>query len=338
MTPLLVHAVVPPERVGLTALRIRQPLAALARLPGIECRIGEASGFLPDRRPMAKILLMQRRMLSLADARLLLRPLIDLGYVLVMELDDHPARRAGYAEASFLGLRAMHGLQTTTEPLAAVLRQYNPTVGIFANQVETLPPLHLGEGPVTLFFGALNREADWAPLMPALNRQLARRPEVRVEVVHDRAFFDALAVANKRFTPTCAYPDYLDLLSQADICLMPLVDNAVNRCKSDVKFIEAAAAGAAALASPTVYAGTIIEGETGMLFDGPEAFEAKLSTLLDRPDLRRRLASAAHDYVRRERLLAGHIARQAEWYRYLCARREPLATELSARAPELALS
>ncbi len=70
MTPLLVHAVVPPERVGLTALRIRQPLAALAQLPDIECRIDEAAGFPVDRRPMAKILLMQRRMLSSqADAR-----------------------------------------------------------------------------------------------------------------------------------------------------------------------------------------------------------------------------------------------------------------------------
>jgi hypothetical protein len=141
MTPLLVLAVVPPEQVGLTALRIRQPLAALARLPGIECRIDEAGGFPADRRPMAKILLMQRRMLTLTDARGLVRPLIDAGYVLVMELDDHPARRAGYAEANFFGLRAMHALQTTTEPLAQVLREHNPRVEVFANQIETLPPL-----------------------------------------------------------------------------------------------------------------------------------------------------------------------------------------------------
>jgi hypothetical protein len=179
MTPLLVHAVVPPERVGLTALRIRQPLAALARLPGIECRIDEAAGFRPDRRVMAKILLMQRRMLNLADARLLLRPLIDAGYAIVMELDDHPLRRAGYAEADFLGLRVMHALQTTTEPLAQVLRQYNPMVGVFANQIETLPPLRRREGPASLFFGALNREADWYRMICAsrvlLTAELAAR-------------------------------------------------------------------------------------------------------------------------------------------------------------------
>jgi glycosyltransferase involved in cell wall biosynthesis len=335
MIPLLVHAVVPPERVGLTALRIRQPLAALARLPGIECRIDQASGFLPDRRPMAKILLMQRRMLGLADAGRLVRPLIDAGYILVMELDDHPARRAGYAEANFLGLRAMHGLQTTTEALAAVLRQYNPTVGVFANQIDSLPPLRPRKGPAALFFGALNREADWAPLMPAVNRQLARRPEARVEVVHDRAFFDALTITNKRFTPTSPYGAYLNLLAGADVCLMPLLDNTVNRCKSDVKFIEAAAAGAAALASPVVYAGTIREGETGLLFDSAGTFEAKLSALLDRPDLRQRLATAAHDYVRRERLLTAHVIRQADWYRLLCAERIQLTAELAARAPEL---
>ena len=232
----------------------------------------------------------------------------------------------------------MHALQTTTEPLAEVLRQYNPTVGVFANQIEALPPLRHRGSPTTVFFGALNREDDWPPLLPALNRQLSRRPEVKVEVVHDRAFFDALETANKHFTPTCPYAAYLDLLARADICLMPLSDNAVNRCKSDVKFIEAAASGAAALASPTVYAGTIQDGETGLLFDEPGAFEAKLSALLDRPDLRQRLATAAHDYVRRERLLAAHIARQADWYRLLCAERIQLTAELAVRAPELALS
>ena len=214
---------------------------------------------------------------------------------------------------------------------------YNPTVEVFANQIETLPPLRKQEGTACLFFGALNRENDWAPLMPALNRQLSRRPEVRVEVVHDRAFFDALTTENKRFTPTSPYGAYLELLASADICLMPLSDNAVNRCKSDVKFIEAACAGAAALASPTVYAETIRDGETGLLFENPEVFETKLCALLDQPDLRQRLAAAAHDYVRRERLLAGHIARQAEWYRMICASRVQLTAELAARAPELVL-
>jgi len=52
---------------------------------------------------------MQRRMLNLAEARRLVPAMIESGYVLVMEIDDHPGRRAGYGEGNFLSFRAMHG-------------------------------------------------------------------------------------------------------------------------------------------------------------------------------------------------------------------------------------
>jgi len=335
MSALLIHALAPPERGGLTDLRIRQPLAALARLPGIECRIDEAAGFAADRRPIAKVLLMQRRMLTLADARRLVPAMIEAGYVLVMEIDDHPGRRAGYGEGNFLSFRAMHGVQTTTEPLAEILRPHNPTVAVFANQLAKLPPFRSRQGAPAIFFGALNREADWAPIMPALNRQLARYPDVRVEVVHDRAFFEALATANKRFTPTCPYPRYLEIMAGTDIALMPLQDNPVHRCKSDVKFIEAASAGAVALASPTVYEATLRDGETGLLFLDSDTFERRLAALLDQPALRSRLALAAYDYVRKHRMLADHVGRQAAWYRWLADNRAELTAKLAARATEL---
>ncbi len=330
MSELLVHALASPERMGLTALRIREPLAALARLPGVECRFEEPRRFVADPRPIAKILLLQRRILSLGQARALV-PLIRAGYALVMEIDDHPGRRAGYGENDFLSFRAMHGVQTSTEPLAEVLRSHNPSVGVFANQIATLPPWRERQGPPAIFFGALNREADWAPIMPALNRQLALRPGVRIEVMHDRAFFEALATANKRFAETSPYPVYLEALGRADIALLPLTDNAINRCKSDAKFIEAAAAGAAVLASPVVYEASVRDGETGLIFHSPGDFETRLGEMLDRPALRRRLAAGAYDYVRGQRLLAQHIGRQAEWYRSLCAQRAQLTAALAAR-------
>lgn len=335
MSVLLIHALASPERGGLTDLRIRQPLAALARLPGVECRIDETSGFAADRRPIAKVLLMQRRMLNLADARHLVSAMIEAGYVLVMEIDDHPGRRAGYGEGNFLSFRAMHGVQTTAEPLAEVLRAHNPTVAVFANQLANLPPLRSRQGSPTIFFGALNREADWAPIMPSLNRLLARYPGVRVEVVHDRAFFEALATVNKRFTPTCPYIRYLEIMAGTDIALIPLQDNPVNRCKSDVKFVEGASAGAVALASPTVYEATLHDGETGLLFGDPDAFERQLGALLDQPALRWRLSLAAYDYVRKHRMLADRIGRQAAWYRWLADNRAELTAKLAARAAEL---
>lgn len=116
---------------------------------------------------------------------------------------------------------------------------------------------------------------------------------------------------------------------------MPLADTTFNRCKSDAKFIEAAAMGAVALASSTIYSATLRHGESGFIFHGPDEFAALLENLLEQPLLRGRLARAAHDYVRKQRLLADHAGRQAQWYRWLCANRARLTAELSARAPEL---
>jgi glycosyltransferase involved in cell wall biosynthesis len=336
MEPLLIHAAIPPEQVGLTQLRIRQPLAALARLPGVECRIESAgTGIVADRRPMAKIMVMQRRILSLADGGRLLRALAGADYVTVMEIDDHPLRQPGYAAGGFLSFRGVHAVQTSTEPLAAVLRAYNPHVMVLPNQIAMRPaPRRYGTGTV-LFFGALHRQADWAPVMPALNRLMAKRPGVRAEVVHDREFFDALATANKNFTPTLPYDDYLARLGQADVVLLPLLDGPVNRCKSDVKFIEAAAAGAAALASPTVYERTIRHGETGLLYRDEAEFADGLAKLLDHPDERHRLAAAARAYVGESRLLDQHIVRQLDWYRGLVRERAGLNAEIHMRIPNL---
>ena len=106
-----------------------------------------------------------------------------------------------------------------------------PEIRNFANP-ETL----------TLFFGALNREQDWLPFLPALNAVAnAAGDRLRFLVVHDQALFDALETSRKTFVPTCDYDAYLGLLAGSEISFMPLADTEFNRAKSDLKFIEAGA-------------------------------------------------------------------------------------------------
>ena len=75
-------------------------------------------------------------------------------------------------------------------------------------------------------------------------------------MLHDEAFFQALDTPHKKFDPMTDYAGYLRMLGAAEIAFMPLADTPFNRAKSDLKFIEAAAARVAALASDVVYAGT----------------------------------------------------------------------------------
>ncbi len=188
---------------------------------------------------------------------------------MVTEFDDHPDFFQVMQDPEQLTFRGVHAVQTSTRPLAAVLRQRNPEVAIFPNALVSLPDVRnfADPGRLTLFFGALNREQDWQPLMGAINA-VARAVGDRLHfsVVHDRGFFDALETPHKRFTAMCEYDAYMDLLGDCEVSLMPLADNGFNRAKSDLKFVEAGACRVASLASDVVYGETIEDGRTGMIF------------------------------------------------------------------------
>jgi glycosyltransferase involved in cell wall biosynthesis len=283
------------------------------------------------------IAVLHRPVLSGAAGLTRLRSLHQHGWLTVTEFDDHPDHFPALRGDGQYGFTGVHAVQTTTEPLAAILRARNPEVAVFPNAVRELPEPRNFTDPdsLTLFFGALNREGDWRDLLETVNHVAALAGEkLRFEVVHDRAFFDGLRTARKNFTPTCDHATYLALLGGADICFMPLADTPFNRAKSDLKFIEAASARAVALASPVVYAASIADGETGVIFHDAAELRARLLQLIAFPQMARDIAEAGRDYVRRERMLTGQVAARLAWYRDLWARREELAAALRARVPD----
>jgi len=335
---MLIQAMALPPVAAVNDIRIDLPLAMMAERPGIETEVFVSNAKLRDH-DGPKIFLWHRPIHTRDRAPDQIRSLLRRGYLIVVEFDDDPGRWPDIAANDHLTFRAAHGVQTSTHLLAAKLRQWNPEVAVFPNGIADLPafaPRPAG-GEVVLFFGALNRMKDWPPIMPALNRVLAEasRP-VRVEVVGDQGFFDALETERKRFTPVCGYPDYRARLQSADIALMPLADSPFRRMKSDLKFIEAAAAGAVTLASTVLYSATVEDGRTGILFDTPESFAEKLAGLIADDAARRQIAEAAYAYVRDCRQLAPQAEARLMWYWSLADRAEALTRDLVARTPEIA--
>jgi hypothetical protein len=327
-------------------VRIGEPGAFLATIPGIRSVTGTGLQFDDLDRTWPgeeRVFVEQRVIIPRADHLRLQRALLERGYLIVGEFDDDPAHFAELERTDYLALRGCHCIQTTTEVMAESLRAYNPHVMVFPNQIAVLPPRRGGEPsegiPVTIFFGALNREADWAPILPVLNRVLAAQGDrAHVQVVYDRSFFDSLATPHKTLEPLCPYDRYQALLHAADIALLPLEPTRFNRHKSDLKFIECAAHGVAALASPTVYDRAIRHGETGLIYHSLDEFAALLDRLLRDAPFRCRLAENAYHYVAENRLLARHFRARHDWYRAMLDRRNQLDAELRQRVPELALS
>jgi SAM-dependent methyltransferase len=322
---------------GVSHVRVIYPMRAMFSDASVLIQLGATAEVAPPASDMPRIFVLHRPSLTGEEAAEMVRRLHDGGWLVVTEFDDHPDFFHTMQNADQPSFRAVHAVQTSTPALADVLRRRNPEVRVFPNAIRVLPEVRNFADPnsLTLFFGALNRENDWRPLMPMLNAVAATVGErLRFTVVHDRGFFDALDSPHKTFTPTCDYDTYLSLLGHSEISFMPLGDTWFNRAKSDLKFIEAAACRVAVLASHVVYGNSIEDGRTGLLFRDGEEFRARLLRLIAMPDMAQRLGDEARAYVAAERMLAYQVAPRIAWYRSLWARRAELETARQARLAE----
>jgi 2-polyprenyl-3-methyl-5-hydroxy-6-metoxy-1,4-benzoquinol methylase len=326
---------------GVSDVRVLEPLRAMRTDSSIYSSIVAEAALKPQLGDAPRIAILHRPLLLGENGLARVRTLLEKDYVVVCEFDDHPMfmEERGVDLGELLTFRGVHAVQTSTSALAEALLADNPEVAVFPNGVFELPPVHNFQDMdhLTLFFGALNRQKDWTPLMPVLN-EVARAvgDRLRFRVVYDEAFFNALETPHKSFEPAMVdYASYMRELGAADISFMPLEDNAFNRAKSDLKFIEAGAARVCALASHVVYASSVQDGKTGVLFRDPAELRAALLRLLAYPEAARRMADAARGYVGRQRMLAYQVQARAEWYRALWERRAELNQALKLRVPEL---
>ena len=318
--------------------RMSEPLLALASRPGVSLRLSEDPKLPPLRPGVPGIYILQR--IILAPSLIpFLRAVREAGYVIVQEFDDDPGHNSRVAQAGNLAFTGVHAVQTSTEPLAGILREWNPEVGIMPNVLSELPEPANFRDPhrMTLFFGALNRERDVAPFLPVLDEVLAEaNGRLAVEVVHDRTVFDALSSPHKRFTPLCDYVRYKALMGACEIAFLPLADNRFNRMKSDLKWIEASGHRLVSIASPVVYGRSIRQGETGLIAGTPEEFGTALRGLLADPAKAKAIADTARTEVAATRMLAHQVARRRAWYDSLWDRRAELDAKLLERVPALA--
>ncbi len=319
---------------GVSHVRVVHPIQAAASDPRVIAAVTNQVGRRGQNDHAPRIFVMHRPSLLGEQAVDTVNSLMDAGYLTVTEFDDHPEHFKMMHMGGDLSFRGVHALQTSTIAMAEVLRKYNPEVAVFPNAIVSLPDVRNFASPhgITLFFGALNRERDWQPLMPVINAVAAKAGNrLRFQVIHDQLFFDALESPHKTFTPTCDYDTYLRILGESELCFMPLGDTSFNRAKSDLKFIEASACRVASLASTVVYGDSIEDGRTGLLFRDPTEFHARLLRVVAMPELAQDLADAARRYVAEHRMLAYQVAPRIAWYRSLWSRREALERARQAR-------
>ncbi|WP_284944943.1 methyltransferase domain-containing protein [Acidisoma cladoniae] len=324
---------------GVSDIRVIHPFRALQTDASVIVQVGELDKFPQPTVDLPAICILHRPLLVGEEGLAIFRYLLRRGFLVVTEFDDLPDFLPGLRDDNLMNFRAAHAVQTSTNVLAETLREQNPEVRVFRNGImQLMPPMNFkSNDTMTLFFGALNRQQDWEPYMPALNAAAAALgSRLQFSVVNDQAFFEALETPHKSFTPLCDYQTYVGLLAQCEISFMPLRDTPFNRAKSDLKFIEAGGARAVALASPIVYAGSIEDGVNGLIFrDGEELYD-RLVRLVQMPALALPLAESARHLIATTRMDAYQMADRVLWYRSLIQRRDVLTRALLERVPALA--
>lgn len=215
-------------------------------------------------------------------------------------------------------LRAAHAISVSTATIAERCRELGMYAHLLPNAIDctqfTRKPRD--DDTLTIAFCGTKTHRDDVPLVaPALRKLLGKHPEwLRVVAV-------GCPIPELERMPGYTYHDlvpgteYPRLLSElrVDIGLAPLHDLPFNRSKSDIKYLEYSATGAATIASPVAPYQASIREDRGVVVreNTTQAWDTAITRLVDDAKLRRRLAGNAYAWVQAHRSIE---ATASAWY------------------------
>lgn len=194
----------------------------------------------------------------------------------------------------------------TTDNLKDTFSKINPNTVVLPNLIdcEIFQPIHMvktKEIRIGYVFGNSHYE-DFYMVRPHLKSILDKFPQVKLVFFGDCSFhglfkdFPKDRIEWHSWVGVSAYPYKLMTLN-IDIGICPLVDNAFNRCKSSLKWMEYSAIGVATVASNMApYSVTISDGKDGILSKDDEWTE-KLTKLIQDGVYRKQIAMNAYKNV-----------------------------------------
>jgi glycosyltransferase involved in cell wall biosynthesis len=216
------------------------------------------------------------------------------------------------------------GVTVTTQRLATIVRQYTekPVIvvpnsidlpwfrGIVHKTKRVVPGLTIG------WAGGRRHDRDVEQMAIAWGRIARRYADVtfvvqgwQPEVVREQVPADRLVML-----PWMKPEVYPQGIAQVDIGCCAVADTPFNRAKSNIKAMEYAAAGAAVVASPTLYEGLVQHEHSGFIATTAAEWEAGLTILVESNAQRSMMQRRLIRYVERHHSLAGNLWRwPAAW-------------------------
>jgi hypothetical protein len=180
---------------------------------------------------------------------------------------------------------------------SAVLLPPRPVPADFKPRTEARPP-----GPIRVVFFAEYHSSEHQFLLPVVQHVAAARPDIRFEVTESAAYATQWrALPRVTVSPFRPWPEFRSYTAEAgaDIALVPLLPDPINRSRAPTKRIDVARLGAAGLFSE---ASCFSDGASAGEIFLPHVQAAWVDAILrlaDNAELRRRAADATRDVVER---------------------------------------
>ena len=238
------------------------------------------------------------------------------------EMGEGDPHRNPYIRQNFLHHASLcDGLQCSSQTLVDDFGFLNPNHRVFPNQVRVPDdgPSPRGAGFVVGWGGSLGHREDLAWVAPTIKAFCKRHADACFAFMGSRGLFDELfgdlPTEKVRYREPGGMDDWLAFIDGLHVGLAPLRDTPFNRARSDGKYLEYAAFGAAPLVSdmPNYQP----HRTRARMFTDLDGLDAALEELYASPDSVRTLAARAHDYVRTERSEEAHVRDRLELYRSL---------------------
>ncbi|MER7814563.1 glycosyltransferase [Streptomyces sp. NPDC096153] len=252
------------------------------------------------------------------DPTVLWQALAAQGRKLIFEIDDDlwnidassPKAHAFFAREDIRdnlrrNIAVAAAVTVTTEPLADIVRQWNPNVHVVPNGVpdwllDHQPPQRT-DGTLTIGWGGSATHAmDFEQVSDQLRRSLTRNPVTEFHCMgSDYGSWMRVPRDRARFTPWVdSVQDFLRTIDY-HVGIAPLRPHVFNQSKSALKAIECSALGIPIVASAVrPYEDYVQHGTTGYLVRRDHEWAGHLRALTSDPDLRAAMGAAARAQAR----------------------------------------
>lgn len=193
-----------------------------------------------------------------------------------------------------------HMVTVTTEPLAEVMRQFNPNVHVIPNHIDgaLLEVERKRAKKLTVgWAGGDSHKRDMTMIAPYIRRFLDRNPSVDFHMI-GMDYRGEMKIRG-RFTGwssrLISYYASIDF----DIGIAPLIPSKFNRSKSPIKALEYSALGIPVIASDVgPYREFVLDGVTGFLVKHDHEWERRLRELTYDHDMRAEMGAKAREHAR----------------------------------------